>query len=252
MTQLPERIEIFDCNCSFGEAARPAFRYARDAAELQEEMCWCGVERALVYHSGMRFGSPVVWNGRLLSEVESFANLVPTWAILPSQTGEQADLEKFIAAMRRCGIKALRAFPQEHRYRLDGRTFGGLLEAITERHIPLLAKENLSALGDLLAEFPDLTLVAMNQGPHSLERYLRPLVEIYPNFYVDTSYYIVDGLIEEFCERYGPRRLVFGSGFPDNCSGAALLRLICADIDLEAKRAIAAGNLDRLLGEVNL
>ena len=69
---------------------------------------------------------------------------------------------------------------------------------------------------------------------------------------METSYYIVDGLIEESCDRYGPSRLLFGSGFPDNCSGAALLRLAQADIDDEAKQAVATGNMERLLAEACL
>ena len=149
--------------------------------------------------------------------------------------------------MRGHGIRALRAFPQEHHYSLDWLTFGELFKMLAERRIPLFAKENLLLLKELLEDSPALTVVAVNQGPHSLERYLRPLLDRYPNLYVDTAYYMVEGLIEEFCERYGPDRLLFGSGFPDNCSGAALLRLAQADIGEAARSAIAGENLERLL-----
>ncbi len=110
-------------------------------------------------------------------------------------------------------------------------------------------KQDLVHIGQVLTDFPRLVLVAMNQGPHSLERYLRPLVEAYPHLYVDTSYYMVDGLIEEFCARYGPQRLLFGSAFPDNCSGTALLRLAQADISDADREAIASQNLERILQE---
>ncbi len=245
-------MKLFDCNCSYGISPRPAFRYARDPAELIAEMDFCGIDRALVYHAGMRCSSPAFWNQQFATEVESFPRLEPTWALLPTQTGEQLPPDEFLAAMKANGVRALWAFPSEHHYRLDGRTFGELLEVMTERRIPLFAKLNLIGLGDFMKEFPDLTAVAVNQGPHSLERYLRPLVDTYPNLYVDTSYYIVEGLIEEFCARYGPKRLLFGSAFPDNCSGAALLRLIQADTDDATKEALAGGNLERLLSEVRL
>jgi predicted TIM-barrel fold metal-dependent hydrolase len=91
--------------------------------------------------------------------------------------------------------------------------------------------------------------VAVNQGPHSLERYLRPMIQTYPNLYVETSYYIIEGAIEEFCARYGPERMLFGTAFPDNCSGGAVLQLLHADIPDAAKQAIAAGNLQRLIEE---
>ncbi len=245
-------MNFFDCNCSYGVPSHPAFRFARTPAELLEEMDWCGIDRGLVYVAGLRYGSPVLWNELTAPDLASQPRLEPTWGILPSQTGEQSPPEQFVTQMKASGVRALWAFPNEHHYRLDGVTFGDLLELLTEKHIPLFVKLNAIALGELMKDFPDLTAVAVNQGPHSLERYLRPLFDTYPNLYLDTSYLLVEGLIEEFCERYGPRRLLFGSAFPDNCSGSALLRLTQAEIDDEAKRAIAGDNLERLLEEVRI
>ena len=97
-----------------------------------------------------------------------------------------------------------------------------------------------------------MTVVAVNQGPHSFERYLRPLLDRFQNFHLETSGLLVEGLIEEFCVRYGPDRLLFGSGYPDNCRGGALMRLAQAEVADADKAAIAGGNLDRLLNQVRL
>ena len=242
----------FDCNCSYGIGARPPLRYARSAGELLAEMDWCGIDRALVYHTNMRFDSPVAWNPRLASDIHAQPRLIGSWAILPSQTGEQAEPAEFLRLMKQHDVKTLIAFPDEHRYRLDARTFGPLLESLIAARIPLFIKQNILAIGDLLEDFPELPVVAMNIGPHSLERYLRPLLDAFPALHVETSHYMVEGLIEEFCERYGHARLLFGSGYPDVCSGASRLRLAQADIPDEARAAIAGGNLERLLGEVRL
>jgi uncharacterized protein len=245
-------VEVFDCNACFGDSARPAFRYARTAAALEEEMDFSGIDEALVYHAGMRFGDPAAWNSRLSAEIAGRPRLRPTWAILPSQTGEQPEPRAFLLAMAESGVRALRAFPQEQHYPLDGSTFGPLLEMLADRRIPLLVKDNLAAIGRLLGEFPDLTVVAVSQGPHSLERYLRPLVERYPNLYIDTSCYLVEGLIEELCGRYGPDRLLYGSGFPDNAAGGPFLRLAAADIGRADREAVACGNLRRMLEEARI
>jgi len=246
------QMKIFDCNCSLGMGYRPPFRFAENAADLIEEMDFCGIDRALVYHAGMRFGSPVVWNHQLCDQIKESTRLEACWTILPPQTGEQPGIEEFLDMMRTHDVKSLWAFPDEHRYRLDDRTFGSLLEEMTRRRIPLFLKQNILATSDLLESFPDLTIVAVNQGPHSLERYLRPLLDEYQKLYLDTSYYIVDGLIEEFCFRYGSGRLLFGSGFPDNCSGSALLRLVQADINAEDKNRIAFKNLEEIISEVRV
>ena len=57
----------------------------------------------------------------------------------------------------------------------------------------------------------------------------------------ETSGYLVDGGIEEFCRRYSASRLVFGSGYPDNAGGAAMLTLAQAEISDADRRAIACG-----------
>ena len=143
-------MEFFDCNCSFGKNMLPAFRYAADAEELIQEMDFCGIHRALVYHTNMRFGSPTVWNPRLVDAVVGQERLEGSWAILPPQTAELPQPEQFIEQMQANGIRAVRAFPQEHRYFLNKDTFGALFELFTRRRIPLFAKESLVRLNELL------------------------------------------------------------------------------------------------------
>jgi len=245
-------MRFFDCNCALGIPGMQGFRFARTSAELLEEMDYCGVDQALVYHTAMRYDSPEVGNRLIQEELEPNPRLVPTWAIQPSQTEELPAPETFLAQMKAHHIRALRVFPDEHQYALDERTMGDWLAMMEEKHIPLLAKTSCLRIANVMDPFPNLIVVAMAQGPHSLERHLRPIVERYRNFYIDTASYMVDGLIERFCQRYGCERLLFGSGYPDNCSGSALLRLAQADISDEDKDAIAGGNLTRILEGVQL
>jgi predicted TIM-barrel fold metal-dependent hydrolase len=245
-------MEFFDCNRALGIPGMQGFRFARTTAELLEEMDYCGIDRALVYHTAMRYDSPDVGNRLIQEELEPNPRLVPTWAILPSQTEEMPAPEQFLEEMKGRNICALRVFPDEHQYALDERTMGDWLAMMEEKHIPLLAKTSCLKIAAILDPFPNLIVIAMMQGPHSLERHLRPIVERYPNFHLDTSSYMVDGLIERFCGRYGSSRLLFGSGYPDNCSGSALLCLAQADISDEDREAIAGGNLKRLLEGVQL
>ena len=48
-------IEFFDCDAGFGRAMVPPMRYAATADELLEEMDFCGIGEALVYHAAMRW-----------------------------------------------------------------------------------------------------------------------------------------------------------------------------------------------------
>src|SRR5262249_52875506 len=103
----------------------------------------------------------------------------------------------------------------------------------------------------LLKSFPRLVVVTGSQGANPLDRYAWPLVEAFPNLVFETSGYLVDGGIEEFCRRYSASRLVFGSGFPENSSVAAVLTLARADISVSDRQAIAWDNLSRILAEAS-
>jgi hypothetical protein len=247
-----KKLVFFDANCAVGPYRTRVFRFARTADELLEEMRFGNIEQALVYHTAMRFDHPSVGNELIVSETAGRHQLSPTWALLPSQTGEQPPPEKLIVLMRESGIRALWVFPDEHRYFLDEMTWGDQLEVYSERRIPLFIRASLDRIAALVKSFPKLLVVTGSQGANPLDRYAWPLVERYPNLTFETSGYLVDGGIEEFCHRYSAQRLIFGSGFPDNASGAAMLALARADISDDERRSIASENLRRLLEEVCL
>ena len=102
----------------------------------------------------------------------------------------------------------------------------------------------------LLAEFPELTCVVCDHGCWGEDRRFRPLLERYPNAYVDISQYLLDGGIESLVADYGASRILYGSGFPDSYFGGMMMALKHARIPDEAKEAIAHGNLERILSEV--
>src|SRR5262249_35606515 len=120
-------LKFFDCNCAFGPYRTRVFRFARTAAELIEEMDFSNIERALVYHTAMRFDHPLVGNELVVNETKGFPRLIPTWTLLPSQTGEQPPLDVLLQEMKRNNIKALRLMADDHRYFTDDITWGDQL-----------------------------------------------------------------------------------------------------------------------------
>lgn len=245
-------LKFFDCNCAFGPYRTRVFRFARTAEELLAEMDHGNIEQALVYHTAMRFDHPAVGNELVVCGARGHARLLPTWALLPSQTGELPPLDTMLRDMRRHRVRALRLFPDDHRYFLDKITWGDQLSVLRELRIPLFIRASLDKIAGLLQSFPDLIVVTGSQGANPLDRYAWPLVERYPNLYFETSGYLVDGGIEEFCKRYSAGRLVFGSGFPDNAGGAAMLMLAHVEISDAERQAIAWDNLCRLLEGASL
>ena len=131
---------------------------------------------------------------------------------------------------------------------------GYWFQPMTEHRIPFFLSVARGAdwqiAYNLLKEFPELVCVICDHGCWGEDRRFRPLLERYPNVYVDTAQYLLDGGIESLVTDYGPRRLLFGSGFPECYIGGMMLAIKHANISEDAKVAIASGNLERILREV--
>lgn len=202
------------------------------------------------------------WSGtgtrnRLLTEaIAGHPRLIGCWTILPTYGLEYIAPETMFAEMKAAGIMALRAFPNTHKYLLNALSMGEMLNAMVEHHVPLFLSVKRGVawrdVTQLMAEFPELVCVVCDHGRWGEDRMFRPLLERYPNFYVDTAQYLLDGGIEALVTDFGARRLIFGSGFPDSYIGGMMMAIKHAKIPQAAKQAIAHGNLVRILSEVVL
>ena len=97
-----------------------------------------------------------------------------------------------------------------------------------------------------------LSGAAGDPGAHQpgSNRRLFPLLEQYPNLYIETSYYVVHRGIELICRHFGAERLLFGTGLPQRAPGPAITALSYSQISDQERALIASGNLRRLLAEV--
>lgn len=262
MARKAPELEFYDCNVSLGlpmnrpGASEGTGTYPGTAAELLRHLDRAGVRRALVWHRAQRDAGADPGNALLTQAVAGHgARLTGTWALLPFQTAELGDMDTFFSAARQAGVRAFRAFPDMHRFLLRREVVGEVLERFIAARAPLILRPGevgWDNLYNLLADFPKLTVILADMGVWNNDRYFRPLIERYPNVYIETSGHITDGGIEAFVGSYGAGRLLFGSGFPESYLGAMMLAIAHAEITAADKQAIASGNLERLLKGVRL
>lgn len=253
-------ISFFDCNAHFGVSNTPSPRHPLTPGDLLAEMDWCGVDEALVTNAVQRDDAPVMGNERILSDCAQTDRLHPVWVLMPHQTGEFPEPTALADALRQSGVRALWAAPSRARYLLDENTFGATFDVLAETRVPLLlsvreasgGRSGWALAAELLMQHPTLTLVSTDQDCWGQDRNFRPLVEKYPRFYFDVADYELAGGYEDYCNRYGPERMLFATGHPGLCMGGSILTLLHANISEDAKRAIAGDNMRRLLAEVQL
>lgn len=210
-----------------------------------------GITRALVLHAAVDTESPPVGGALALEACQATPRLEAVLPLSTPQTGEFPPPHGLASWLRAQGARALFARPEQHRYRLDTVTFGETFEAMVEESIPLLYEIQGAAgwdkVAELLRDFPELVLVAVGHGCWGDDRLFRPLVDRYPNLYLDMSRYELDQGIARFVERYGPGRLLFGTGYPRWNMGGPVAALLRAPISDSARSSIASGNLERIL-----
>lgn len=230
-------------------------KQAANAAELLEEMDFCGIDEAFVYHQGMIETDPAYGNKLVLAETKvAPERLHATWIILPPITEEEYLPENLLPKMQKYDIKALRAYPEDNRYFLDRVTMGELLDVLEEKRIPMFLspKDGWKSIFEVLKEFPRLTVILTNYGLWGSDRYFYPLIRAYKNVYIDTSDYQVVNGINAFYNKFGDERLVFGSNYPMDYYGGPITALLASDLQQASIEKIASSNITRIMSEVKL
>jgi predicted TIM-barrel fold metal-dependent hydrolase len=134
---------------------------------------------------------------------------------------------------------------------------GELCEWCVEFNLPLFiwhVEVGWNDLHDLAVAFPKLSIVVETQWQKIIYhiRDLFSLLQSCSNVLVESSNFIGQDYLTSMVKHFGSERLLFGSFLPVNDPFTAIGMILDADIDAEAKRQIAGGNIKRLLSGVRI
>ncbi len=234
--------DVFDANASMGRSGTRG-ELALDAPELIAEMDRFAIRRALVGHLAVEEYDVRAGNALLIEQSQSYLDrLEPVVGALPEPD--------FIQQLSGNPPSVVRLFPTKHNFSCEAWCAGELEECLQAHGIlTLIAREELGwdALVSLLRNFPRLPILLLETG-YRADRWLYPLMRQHPNLYIDTATYVAHRQLENFVDRLGADRLMFGSRLPFYTPGAALAVLATARIPDEARLLIAGKNLRRLFG----
>jgi len=218
----------------------------QEPAEVLEALQAHGVTCALVTHSWAEEYDTGEGTARMAEVAREHPELMTCAVLVPELAG--VDLPNRMAAW---GARAVRLRPDKHSFCLAPTVCDGLLAQLEEMAIPVLlalAETGWEELDRVLARHPGLRLVLEGVG-YRHARSLHPMLERHAGLRVSTASLVGHRALETVVADFGPDRLLFGTGFPETTPGPAVVRLLMAELDAEAKRAIGSANLLRLLGE---
>ena len=103
---------------------------------MLEHQARYGITRALPFHTLALEEHPATGNAKLLPAIEGHATLQPSWIALPHHTGEFPAPATLLAEARSAGVRALRLFPDDHKYPVDDWMLGDFFAAVAGQ-VPL-------------------------------------------------------------------------------------------------------------------
>jgi len=114
-------MSFFNANGSFGYTAPAQPDFPR-ASDLLLHMDRLGIPRSIVYHLRARDQSADMGNSTLLKEIEACPGakhrLVPAFTVVPTMFYAGGSMDNLVKAMAIGKVRALRAFPATHGFRL--------------------------------------------------------------------------------------------------------------------------------------
>jgi hypothetical protein len=236
---------VFDANVRLGHSGTQG-ELALETPELIGVMNRFAIHRAPVSHLAMEEYDAREGNLLLLQEVELHLDrLEPVWGVLP-----EPDFIEWLSANPPAAVRLCPAVTK-HNFSCEPWCAGELAECLQHRSIlALIALEDIGweQLLSLLRNFPRLPVLLLETG-YRADRWLFPLLRLHSGLYVETSTYVAHRQLENFVDRLGPDRLMFGSCLPFYTPGAALAVLATACIPDESRLKIAGGNLRRLIAQ---
>ncbi|WP_205857451.1 amidohydrolase family protein [Phytoactinopolyspora endophytica] len=208
-----------------------------------------GIAEAVVAHTLATHHEPAAGNAQVLADVAGQARLWACWTVLPPTCGELPDGPELVARARASGVGLLTARPSSHGFDLAGPDMAPLLDSAAETGLPFLidaAETDWRTVEAVTAAHPDLWMVLSDVGYRELRR-LCGMLERHARVLLCTANLSGHLALEFLVERFGPHRLVFGTGQPVRDPGEAVLRLLWSELDDADVRAIGGETMRRLL-----
>lgn len=179
---------------------------------------------------------------------------------LSAPVGAVTELRRAVSGL---GLAALRVVPWLWNLPPNDRRYYPLYAACVDLGVPFCTQightgpmcpsepgRPIPYLDDVLREFPELTVVGGHVGYPWIDEVLSLLMK-YPNFYVDTSAYVLHRLppaFVDFMRTQGRRRVLFGTNWPMLSPSRCLERVDELGLDDETQGLFLGGNAARVFG----
>ena len=210
------------------------------------------IERALVRSAEGNYAQPDLENKSLIRLLDGQSAYEGVYQAEPLDVQEHLELlSKY--KMRSVTLKDNRGYRP---FPLFPWCCGELYEVLEEKKIPLLLEwGNIvpNELHEAMKAFPGMRVILLAVPRNGRQSIVEMLMKQHDELYLCLhNRFSVFGGYPALCSQFGSHRFVWGCGYPDMEEGASVTGLFYSGLDQDSMEAVAHGNIERLLSEVEI
>ena len=245
-------MKLFDARTLYGTK----FMHPHVQKSLADHLDACGADKAIVVMQEQLYLPPDQSLEIVKERVINCKNTLGLAVMAPACSGELPSADEIAKRFPRGSFGGFLLVPVELRLPLKPVFFASELEVAAKLEIPVIYHANSDAAyifaSDVLSEYPNLNMVLSFEDEWPNVRKIYPMLSAFSNLHICLSEFVWMGGVEDFCSRYGSRRLLYSSSFPNRYPGGSMLMISNADIVEEEKSNIYWRNLDNLIGGMQI
>lgn len=243
----------------FGKAEHEVASAFTSPGELIEEMDAMGLEESLVFASYAKYNRPEYGNQFLSECIKGEERLHPCYVITPEMQFQRGFPESLVATLRANDVKAVRVFPRFNSYAPEPWVLDGFMEIFSRVKIPVLVDSCIAHWNDeydwspvqrLCTRYPEVPVILVRHAMRAV-RNIYPLLAKCGNVYLETSYFQLNRGLKDVAEKFGPEKLIFGTGMPMYDGRLPLGGILFSGLVEREKTMVSGDNLRSLLDRVD-
>lgn len=237
-----------DCGVKLGRTAKREALVPYDAAELAREMERVAIHTAMVESASATNYSYVRGNVEVAEACAANPRLFQLVTCPPTYKWETPQGLDYLPKLLDGGARGVIMRPNNLNHDLDPFDLEPTANILIKRGLPLVlfgTDEEYPKIRNVLEAFPELNVLVMDGRWGSL-RHLFPMLEKFPNMYIDICCNQANDIVDVVAKNFGANRIVYSSGYPGRVMSGLKTLIEYSSLSEADKDLVAHGNACRL------
>ncbi len=213
-----------------------------------------GVDLSLIASSMAKTYSVFLGNEEVINYSLQNANVLPLATLYPGMEYDINNLEEYLENLVKSNVKGIK-LDLFKMFIFNRHFLGNIFKFAGNYNLPIIIDwediEDKNKFFDVALEYPNTKLIIININ-WSFKKYIFEYMRQNNNIFIGTNSFIYNGMLEEICNLFSSKRILFSSGYPYYDIGAMKSMIEYANISENEKDDIAYKNAKKLFTISNI